>query len=101
MLSTVTKVPEELTLHETPMCQSYGIDYVCGDAWGEVDACLTTLAMRAVEQGHGLKFILTTAIFSTAHPEHKFLSRLPSFVELGTLTVSRSPPTYSYAKGPF
>lgn len=102
VLSTITKVPEELALHETPMCQSYGIDYVFGDAWGEVlDTCLTSLAVKAVEQGHELKFVLTTAMFSTAHSEHKFRSRLSSFAEIGILTVLRSPPTYSYAKGPF
>jgi len=101
MLYTITKAPEELTLHETPMAQSYGIDYVCGDAWGEVDACLTALAMKAVGQGHELKFSLTTAVFSAAHSEHKFRSRLSSFADIGTLTVSRSPPTYSYARGPF
>ena len=101
MLYTITKVPEELTLHETPMNPSYGIEHVPGDAWGEVDAHLTALAMKAMEQGHGLELILTTAMFSTPHPEQKFSSRLSSFAEKGTLTVSRSSPAYSYAKGPF
>lgn len=101
MLYTITKVPEELTLHETPMNPTYGIEYVCGDAWEEVDACLTTLATTAMEQGHELKLILTTALFSTPHSELKFPSKLSSFIKKGALTVSRSSPTYSYAKGPF
>lgn len=101
MLYTITKVPEELTLHETPMSPSYGIDYVCGDAWEEVDTCLAALAMKAMEQGHKLKFVLTTARFSTARPEQNIRSRLSSFAKIGTLTVSHSPPTYSYAKGHF
>jgi hypothetical protein len=101
VLYTLTKVPEELELHETPMYQSYGIDYVSGDAWGEVDACLTALALKAAEQGHKLKFVLTTGRFSTTHSEHKFCSSLSSFAEVGTLTVAHSLPTYSYAKGPF
>ena len=101
MLYTITTVPEELTLHETPMWQSYGIDYVSGDAWGEMDDCLTALAMRAAGQGHKLTFVLTTARFSVTHSEHKFWSRLSSFAEVGTLTVRRGPPTYNYAKGPF
>ena len=101
VLYTIAKVPEELTLHEIPMYQSYGIDYVGSDAWEELDVCLTALAMKAAEQGHGLELVLTTAIFSTAHSEHKLRSRLSSFAEVGTLTVPRSPPTYSYARGPF
>lgn len=101
MLYTITRVPEELTLHETPMWQSYGIDYVSGDAWEEMDACLTALAMRAAEQGRRLTFVLTTARFSVTHSEHKFWSRLSSFAKVGTLKVSRRPPNYNYAKGPF
>lgn len=101
MLRTIVKVPEEFSLHEAPMYQCYGIDYVLGDAWGQVDECLTALATKAVEQGHELKLVLTTAIFSTGHSEDKCRSRLPSFAEIGTLTVLRSLPTYSYAKGPF
>jgi hypothetical protein len=100
-LYTITKVPEELTLHETPMYPSYGIEYVSGDPWGEMDACLTALAVKAMEQGHKLKFILTMGLFSTLHSEHKFPSRLSSFTEKGTLAVSHGQSTYSYAKGPF
>ncbi|KAF9653753.1 hypothetical protein BDM02DRAFT_3257798 [Thelephora ganbajun] len=101
MLHTITKVPEELTLHEAPMFQSYGIEFVRGDVWGEIDACLTALAIKAVEQGQELKFVLTTGLFSTSQCEPSLRSRLSSFAEKGTFTVSRSPPTYSYAKGPF
>ena len=101
MLCTITTIPEEITLHETPMYQCYGIEYLPTDGWGEMDARLTELAMKAVEQGRRLKFVLTTSMFSAAHSEHKLRSRLPSFVEKGTLILSRSHPTYNYAKGPF
>ena len=101
MLHTITRVPEELTLHEVPMSQSYGIEFLRGNAWREVDACLETLAIKAMEQGHGLKFVLTTGVFGAAWSELEFMSRLPSFTKKGTYAVLRSPPTYSYAKGPF
>jgi hypothetical protein len=104
MLHTITKVPEELTLHEAPMFQSYGIEYVSG-AWEEVDACLDALATKAIGQGHELKFVLTTGVFGSAGFEFKFRSRLPLFTEKGTLTFLTNPPTphpnYSYARGPF
>lgn len=101
MLYTITTVPEEITLHETPMYQCHGIEYLSTDGWREMDAHLTELAMKAAEQGRRLKFILTTSMFSAAHSEHKLRSRLPSFVEKGTLTILRSHPTYNYARGPF
>jgi len=101
MLHTITKVPEVLTLHEAPVFQSYGIEFLHNDAWDEVDACLEALAIKAVEQGHELKFVLTTGVFGTAQCERKFRPRLLSFAEKGTFVVLRSPPTYSYARGPF
>ena len=101
MLYTITKAPEELTLHEAPVFQSYGIEFLHGDAWREVDACLGALAIKAVEQGHGLKFVLTTGVFGAARSGPEFLSRLPSFTGKGTIAVLHSPPTYSYARGPF
>lgn len=101
MLNTITRAPEEFTLHETRMYQSYGVDYVRGDAWQEVDACLTTLAMKAVEQGHELRVAITTRLFTNAHSEQKLQSRLSLFAEIGTLAISRTPPTFSHAKGPF
>lgn len=101
MLYTIAKVPEELTLHETPMYQSYGIEYVYGDVWEEMDACLTALATKAAEQGHKLRLSFTTGLFSTPHSEDKFRSRLVSFVENGTFSVLHSPAAYSHAKGPF
>ena len=104
MLRTITKVPEELTLHEAPMFQSYGIEYV-SEAWGEVDACLDALATKAMGQGHELKFVLTTGVFSSARFESKLRSRLSSFTEKGALTILNNPPTphpnHSYARGPF
>ena len=102
MLHTITKVPEELALHETPMSQSYGIEYVCNDAWEEVDDYLTALATRALEQDYELKVVVTMGLFSTAHSEPKLQSRLSSFAEKGVLTVSHSrSPSYSYGKAPF
>lgn len=103
ILHTINKAPEELTLHEAPMFQSYGIDFLRGEAWGEVDACLETLATKAVEQGHQLKFVLTTGVFGAGRGGPEFLSRLPSFAKKGTYAVFHSPPspTYSYVRGPF
>jgi len=101
MLHTITDAPEELIIHEAAMFQSYGIGFLRGDAWGEVDACLEALAVRAVEQGYELKFVLTTGVFGAARSGIEFMSRLPSFTEKGTFAVFRSPPTYSYARGPF
>lgn len=101
ILHTISKAPEELTLHEAPMFQSYGIDFSRGDTWGEVDACLETLATKAVEQGHQLQFVLTTGVFGAGRGGLEFRSRLPSFTKRGTYAVFRSPPTYSHARGPF
>ena len=101
ILHTITKAPEELTLHEAPMFQSYGVEFLRNDAWGEVDACLEALTAQAVEQGHKLKFVLTTGAFGAAGSEIEFLSRLPLLTGKGTFAVFHSPPTYSYARGPF
>lgn len=101
MLHTITKAPEELTLHEAPMFQSYGIEFLRGDAWKEVDTCLEALAIKAEEQGHELNFVLTTGVFGAAQCGLEFLSRLPSFTGKGNSSVFHSPPTYSYARGPF
>lgn len=101
MLRTITKVPEELTLHEGPIFQSYGIEFLCGDVWKEIDACLAALAIKAVEQGHILRLVLTTGVFGAPRSGFEFLSRIPSFTGEGTSAVFHSPPTYSYARGPF
>jgi hypothetical protein len=101
MLHTITKVPEELTLHEAPMFQSYGIEYVGGDAWEEIDACLTALAIKAAEQGRELKFVLTTGAFGSTQYRSQFRSKLLSFTEQGSFTILPSSLIFSYARGPF
>lgn len=101
ILHTIAKAPKELTLHEAPMFDSYGIEFLRNDVWGEIDICLEALAIKAAEQGHELKFVLTTGMFSTGVREPQFRSRLSSFIEKGTFTIPRIPPTYSYTMGPF
>ena len=101
MLHTITKVPEEFTLHEAPVFQSYGVEFLRSYAWGEIDACLEALATKAIEQGHELKLVVTTGVFGAAWSELDLLPRLPSFIGKGTFAVFHSPPTYSYARGPF
>jgi len=101
MLHTITSTPEELTLHEAPMFRSNGIEYASGDAWEEMNACLGTLAIKAVERGHKLKLILTMGVFGGLQSEHKLRSKLSSFIERGTFTVLPSSLTYSWARAPF
>lgn len=101
MLHTITKVPEELTLHEEPMSQCYGIEYLDGDAWEEMGDCLRALAIRAVKRGHKLELVLTTGMFGSPKCEPDLRSKLSSFTEQGTIKFLHGPATYSYAKAPF
>ena len=101
MLHTIIKVPEEFTLHEAPMFQSYGIEFVGGDAWEEVDNRLSALAIRATDRGHKMELVLTTGVFGSPQCEPNLRSKLSSFAEQGTVTFLHGPLTYNYARGPF
>jgi len=101
VLHTIVNVPEEITIHEARMYHSHGIGLASGDGWEEVDACMEAFAIKAVERGHKLKLVLTTALFHSPRSEPGFLSKLPSFTERGTFTLFPSLLTHSYARGPF
>ena len=100
ILHTITKIPEELTLHEASIFQPYGGESLRDDAWRGLDVCLEALAIKAMEQDHELKFVLTMGMFS-ARSGSEFWPRLPSFIKKGTFVALHTQPTYSHTRGPF